>query len=95
MPPKAHASDPIPATQIQSARQADLPSYLTARGEQLEKDGDSYRLPRFNGLIIKGNRFTWDERNFAGNALDFVRFFYAMNLYDAVLELTGKIGNAL
>jgi len=86
---------PIPASQIQSARQADLPAYLTARGEQLVKDGDSYRFPRFNGLIIKGNRFTWDERNFAGNALDFVRFFYALNLYDAVLELTDKKEDAL
>jgi len=91
MPPKAHA----PAAKIQAARQADLVAYLTARGEQLVKDGDSYRFPRFNGLIIKGNRFTWDERNFAGNALDFVRFFYALSLYDAVLELTDKKEDAL
>ena len=45
---KCHSpsDDSIPAAKIQSARQADLVAYLTARGEQLVKDGDSYRLPR-------------------------------------------------
>jgi hypothetical protein len=84
--------EPIPREQLLAARQADLPAYLTQRGEQLIPTGGSYRLAEHDSLFITGNKFMWNSRQRSGNAVDFLRLYYGMGFREAVEELTASGG---
>lgn len=76
---------------IQQARQADLPSYLIARGEPLKKDGrQGYYHAEHNSLKINRNMYCWNSQGTKGNSLSFVQEFYGMSFLQAVQELTGE-----
>lgn len=80
---------------IQQARQADLASYLIARGEPLTKNGSGYAHQVHNSLKIKGNMYCWNSKGTKGNSLSFLQEFYNMPFQQAIAELTGEKGGTI
>ncbi|WP_378955680.1 DUF3991 domain-containing protein [Pelosinus sp. sgz500959] len=80
---------------INQAKQTDLVSYLSLRGEPLIRKGSEYQHGDHDSLFIKGNVFRWYSKIgkggkcFSGAAIDFVMEFYGMTFIQAVAELTG------
>lgn len=75
---------------IQQARQADLPSYLIARGEPLQHDGKGYRHKLHDSLKINRNMYCWNSKGTKGNSLSFLQEFYDMPFIEAIKELTSE-----
>ena len=86
--------DPIPSSEIQQARRADLAEYLLARGEPLTPSGAGrYRHTEHDSLVFTGNAYYWNSRKEHGNAIDFLQRFYDMDFKSAVAELCGAEKN--
>lgn len=85
--------------QKEAANQVDLVDYLTIKGYQLEKKGNSYKIKvrnKFPGdlssLSIFENRRgwkRWSSGENGGDAISFLQLNMGMSFQDAVLELTG------
>ena len=80
---------------IQQARQADLVSYLLARGEPLIKNGKGFSHKVHNSLKITGNMYCWNSKGTKGNSLNFLMDFYNMDFKQAIEELTGEKGGLI
>lgn len=74
---------------LEQARYADLVSYLIVRGVPLKKEGRSYRIFGYGGLIVTDYRWYWHSRGRGGKAIDFLMEFFGMTFHEAVRELTG------
>jgi hypothetical protein len=80
---------PFQKEQIQQARQADLVEYLRARGYELKREGQNFRVPGHGGLIVRANHWRQFSTGEGGNALDFLVKVMGRDFKTAIQELTG------
>jgi len=73
--------------QIQRARQADLVEYLRARGYELKREGQNFRVPGHGGLIVRGNHWRQFSTGEGGNSLDFLVKVLGVEFKKAVEQL--------
>lgn len=57
---------------IIQARRANLEDYLKAKGERLRKEGSQYRVLRYPGLVISGNKWYSHTLQTGGNTIDYL-----------------------
>lgn len=74
---------------ILQARKADLVQYLRARGYELQKEGQNYRVNGYSGIVVQGNHWKDFAENQGGNTLDFLLKVMGLDFRSAVEELTG------
>lgn len=89
--------------QKKAANQTDLVDYLTSKGYQLEKKGNSYKIKihqRYSGdmssLSIFDNRRgwkRWSSGEHGGDAISFLQMNMGMSFQEAVLELAGGVSS--
>lgn len=75
---------------LEQARHADLVSYLQLLGIPLKKEGRSYRVSGYGGLIVTDYRWYWHSRQKGGKAIDFLMEFFGMTFQEAVQQLIGE-----
>lgn len=78
--------------QIDQADSIDLVSYLEARGYQLKREGNQFRLAEHDSLYIKGNRWFWFSQHKGGKTLSFLIKYEGMTFVDAMKTLLGEEG---
>lgn len=78
--------------QINRANEADLASFLTSQGEQLERSGSEYRWKRHDSLTVKSNRWFRHSQSKGGYPVSFVMEFFGKSFPEAVALLTGEDG---
>ncbi len=80
--------------QKQAARETDLVAFLQRRGEELKRSGSEYEWrDGAQKVTIRGNVWFHQYERVGGDAIDFVRRFYALDYPQAVeLLLDGRSG---
>lgn len=81
-------------TQKLAARETDLATFLQRRGEELKRSGSEYEWrDGAQKVTIRGNVWFHQYERVGGDAIDFVRRFYALDYPHAVeLLLDGRSG---
>lgn len=78
----------IPDDILDQARHTDLAEYLKTHGYDLKKEGKSYRVSGYGGLIVTGYKWSWKSQGIGGKSVDFLVTVLGMTLQQAVEELT-------
>ncbi|MBC6971532.1 toprim domain-containing protein [Bacillus sp. Xin] len=74
--------------EVMKAKDVDLLSYLEAKGEKFQKEGNYYRHTEHDSLIIRDNMFAWNSRGEKGyGAISFARMYYGMTFQEAVRDV--------
>lgn len=74
--------------EVETAKQTNLVSFLSARGEQLKRVGNNeYTMLIHDSMRISDNKFYWNSRSIGGNPVDFCMVYYGLDFKTAVAEL--------
>ncbi|PFX55026.1 DUF3991 and toprim domain-containing protein [Bacillus pseudomycoides] len=74
--------------EVMKAKDVDLLSYLEAKGEKFQKEGNYYRHTEHDSLIIRDNMFAWNSRGEKGyGAISFAKMYYGMSFQEAVRDV--------
>jgi len=76
-------------SEIDRARNVDLVSFLSGRGEILERSGSEYIWPERH-ITIRGNVWFDQYTREGGSAIDFIMRVYNLPFLEAVVMLIGK-----
>ena len=85
----------ITEEQRTTANSTDLYSFLTSRGEQLQRHGSGYKLvytengQKHDSITINGNQWYDHKNQIGGGAIKFVENFYGSSYPEAVEMLLG------
>lgn len=73
---------------ILHARRASVEEYLKGKGEILLKEGRQYRVKRYPGLVVSGNKWYSHTLLKGGNTLDYLVEMEGMDFKKAVMTLS-------
>jgi len=75
---------------IRNARRASVEYYLKSKGEILVREGKQYRVKKYPGLVVSGNKWYSHTLLKGGNTLDYLVEMEGMDFKKAVAELSQR-----
>lgn len=84
--------DRVDREEVRKANDVHVLDYLHAKGESLQQQGQYFRHPEHDSLVIKDTgQWYWNSRSKGGfGAISFAREFYDMTFQDAVRDVNAQ-----